>query len=62
MKLSTAINKASTVYVQTNFGSYEASVKISRKTARTLIDEFKDLPMEEGGVYFHEWGSVAWLD
>ena len=63
MKLSTAINKASNVYVQTNFGSFAASVKISKNVARTLTTEFKDLLMgDEDGTHDHEWGSVAWYD
>tara|TARA_R110000751_G_scaffold31325_1_gene79878 strand:+ start:96 stop:314 length:219 start_codon:yes stop_codon:yes gene_type:complete len=62
MKLSTAINKAKQVYVQTNFGSYAASVKISKNVARTLTEEFKDVLPDDDGNYDHEWGSVAWYD
>ena len=62
MKLSTAINKAKQVYVSTNFGSYCASVKISKNVARTLTAEFKDLLPGDAGTYDHEWGVVGWYD
>ena len=63
MKLSTAINKASRVYVTANIANNGVSIPVSKTIARVAVNEFLTNTMDEDGHFTDIYdGTVGWYD
>ncbi len=64
MKLSTAINKASKVYITATIANCGVSVPISKAAAKAAVREFLSMEADEGGETFNDGydAAVAYLD
>ena len=63
MKLSTAINKASRVYVTANIANCGVAIPISKNIAKVSVNEFLTNTMNDDGHFTDSYdGTVGWYD
>tara|TARA_Y100000593_G_scaffold77780_1_gene144124 strand:+ start:817 stop:1035 length:219 start_codon:yes stop_codon:yes gene_type:complete len=63
MKLSTAINKADSVYATVTIADVDTSIRISKPVARKAVDGFLTYKMDEDGHFWNEWDRIiGWYD